>query len=364
MSQALLALEDGTIFRGLPLGDNGHSVGEIVFNTAMTGYQEILTDPSYAEQIITFTSPHIGNVGCNQSDAEGPNIVAAGLVLREYHPSPSNWRSEIDLHRYCCEQKIVGITDIDTRSLTHIIRERGTLHACITQEHDAESAIKLAQSFSGLTGKNLADRVSTKTPYQWQEPLWQHEVTSSQLRVVVIDYGVKRNILRSLVSCGCEVWVVPASSSVEDILAYEPHGIVLSNGPGDPAACQQAIENAQSILEKNIPLLGICLGCQILALAIGAKTMKMKFGHHGSNHPIIDCRTNKVIISSQNHNFAIDEASLTSDIQITHRSLFDNTVQGFRYRNKPIIALQGHPEASPGPHELGSIFKEFVALLT
>lgn len=364
MPQALLVLEDGTIFKGAPLGASGHCVGELVFNTAMTGYQEILTDPSYAEQIITFTYPHIGNVGCNSEDNEQTNVHANGLIVRDYQHYPSNWRSEIDLNTFCQTQKIVGITGIDTRQLTHILREKGSLHACITHEHDAEQALKLAQDYPGLSAIDLATQVSTKETYQWQQPLWQSSAKSNQHHVVVYDFGVKQNILRHLVSQGCKVTVVPAKTSLQDVLALNPQGVVLSNGPGDPAACTDIITTIKELIETPLPILGICLGCQLLALAMGAKTQKMKFGHHGANHPVLDLASKRVIITSQNHNFAVDESSLNDDITITHRSLFDNTVQGFRFKNKPILAFQGHPEAGPGPHEFSQVFEEFVALLT
>jgi carbamoyl-phosphate synthase small subunit len=359
MSTALLVLEDGTVFTGSPLGYTGYSLGELVFNTAMTGYQEVLTDPSYAAQIITFTYPHIGNVGCTAADNESDTVHAAGVILREPPGPPSNWRAECDLASFFQQHKVVGISGIDTRHLTHHLREQGSLQACISHQHDAESALKLVTQAPRIGTQDLVAGVTCQVPYHWPT----QASDAAELTVVVIDYGVKRSILHQLSRRGCDVWVVPAHSSVAEIMHYKPTGVVLSNGPGDPLACDYVLPTIQQLLKDNIPLLGICLGCQLLALALGAKTMKMKFGHHGSNHPVIDCQTQGVMISSQNHNYTLDERNLPATINITHRSLFDDSVQGFSGVDKPVMAFQGHPEAGPGPHDVESIFDKFITLM-
>jgi carbamoyl-phosphate synthase small subunit len=363
---AILALENGTVFHGIAVGAPGIAVGEVVFNTAMTGYQEILTDPSYAEQIVTLTYPHIGNVGTNPLDHESEQVWAKGLVIRDLSLSTSNWRSTQTLNDYLLAHKIVAIADIDTRHLTHILREEGAQGACIMTGTDENQARILARDFPGLTGQDLASIVSTKKPYEWNTSRWsfsQPSLPNDAPHVVALDFGIKHNILRCLVSHGCRVTVLPGNSTLAEIDHYKPDGIFLSNGPGDPAACDQAIKTIQQLLQKNIPLFGICLGHQLLALACGAKTFKMKVGHHGANHPVIALATQQVLISSQNHGFAVDEASLPETLHITHRSLFDQTIQGIKHRDKPAFAFQGHPEASPGPHDVVPFFSEFVQMM-
>lgn len=364
---AILALADGNIFRGIAIGALGHTVGEVVFNTSMTGYQEILTDPSYYQQVVTLTYPHIGNVGTNGHDFESDKAWAAGLIIRDLPLSTSSWRNEQRLTEFLQAQQVVAIAEIDTRRLTRILREKGAQHGCIMAgEIDESFALNKAKEFSGLANMDLARVVSTKQPFEWHEGSWQSNlaVKSKQSNhVVVYDFGVKRNILRLLVDQGCKVTVVPAQASAEEVLKLKPSGIVLSNGPGDPAACDYAIENTKKLLEKNIPIFGICLGHQLLGLACGAKTIKLKFGHHGANHPVQDLVSKRVMISSQNHGFAVDETSLPDFLQATHRSLFDNTLQGIRHTTKPVFSFQGHPEAGPGPEDIGHLFAQFVEMM-
>jgi carbamoyl-phosphate synthase small subunit len=352
---ALLALADGSLFSGFSIGVSGQTVGEVVFNTSITGYQEILTDASYASQIITFTYPHIGNVGVNPEDMESNKIWAAGLIIKELSPIVSNWRAQMSLPEFLHQQKIIGIAGIDTRRLTQILRDKGAQNGCIVtgKKCDPDQAIKAAQAFPGLKGQDLAQVVSTKKITKWKQP------KNPKYHVVVYDFGTKYNILRLLVERGCKVTLVPAKTPANKVLELKPDGIVLSNGPGDPAACKYAISNLKVLLKKDLPILGICLGCQLLALACGAKTVKMKFGHHGANHPVKDLKTNMVAITSQNHGFSIDEKSLPSCLEITHRSLFDNTIQGIKHKTKPAFAFQGHPEASPGPHDIIYLFDEW-----
>jgi len=355
---ALLALADGNLFYGTSIGASGKTAGEVVFNTSMTGYQEILTDPSYTQQIITFTYPHIGNVGVNPEDMESNKVWASGLIIRELSPIVSNWRAQQSLNEFLKQHKIIGIADIDTRRLTQILRDKGVQNGCIVSEDlNPDSAIDMAKKFPSLTGQDLAKIVSTKQIIEWKQPL------QPKYHVVVYDFGVKYNILRMLTDRGCRLTVVPAQYSASDVLKLKPNGVLLSNGPGDPAACSYAIENIKILLENNIPLFGICLGFQLLALACGAKTIKVKFGHHGANHPVKDLKTGMVAITSQNHNFVVDEKSLPRDLQITHRSLFDNTLQGIQHKTKPAFAFQGHPEASPGPHDIAYLFDRFINLI-
>lgn len=369
MKPAILALEDGSVFRGQAIGSPGQSVGEIVFNTSMTGYQEILSDPSYAGQMITFTSPHIGNVGTNVDDMESERCFAAGCIIRDLSIAASSWRSEHSLDAWLKDQGITGISGIDTRHLTNLIRTHGALGACMmTVDIDETKAIESARAFPGLLGMNLATEVSTKKAYQWDAPTWQAPSTTGQLpengpRIVVFDFGVKRSILRHLVDQGCQVDVVPANTSAQKALDKKPDGIFLSNGPGDPAACDDIIETVRSLTDANIPIFGVCLGHQLLGLALGAKTLKMRFGHHGGNHPVQDLGSKVVGITSQNHGFAIDDETLPTDLTVTHRSLFDGTIQGIAHQSKPIFGFQGHPEAGPGPHDLGCLFKDFVTLI-
>ena len=366
---AILALEDGSVFQGKAIGKIGVTVGELIFNTAMTGYQEILTDPSYAQQMITFTYPHIGNVGVNQEDVESKKIHATGCVIRDLVEHYSNWRGEQSLNEYLKQNNIVAVSDVDTRAITHILRDKGAQKACIMSEViDANKAIQLAQAFVGLENKDLAIEVSTQAAYEWTQSTWQfgqgyQENTHCNYHVVAYDFGVKYNILRLLAARGCKVTVVPATTTVEKILALQPDGVFLSNGPGDPAACDYAIKNTQQLLAQDIPIFGICLGFQILALACGAKTAKMKFGHHGANHPVIDLNNKRVYITSQNHGFAVDETNLPADLQVTHRSLFDNSLQGVRHKQKSAFGFQGHPEASPGPHDIVACFDEFINMM-
>ena len=367
--EAVLALADGTIFRGTAIGADGSSVGEVVFNTALTGYQEILTDPSYARQIVTLTYPHIGNVGVNKEDEESSQIWAAGLVIRDLPLLASNFRSEQNLDDYLKEKNILGIADIDTRKLTRILRETGAQSGCIMAvDIDEEAALAAAREFAGLKGMDLAKEVTTATSYAWREHSWAlgsgHQTSSGgKYKVVAYDYGVKRNILRMLVDRDCDLTVVPAQTPASEVLAMKPDGIFLSNGPGDPEPCDYAIQAITDILETDIPVFGICLGHQLLALASGAKTTKMKFGHHGANHPVEDIDNNIVMITSQNHGFAVEEEGLPSCLRATHRSLFDGSLQGIHRTDRPAFSFQGHPEASPGPHDAASLFDHFIELM-
>ena len=369
--EAVLALADGTIFRGTAIGVEGLSVGEVVFNTALTGYQEILTDPSYARQIVTLTYPHIGNTGVNAEDEESDTIWAAGLVIRDLPLLASNFRSEANLDDYLTAKSILGIADIDTRKLTRILRQTGAQSGCIMAGHiDEQKALASAREFSGLKGMDLAKEVTTNNSYPWTEHSWvlgqgykTQQADSAKYKVVAYDYGVKRNILRMLVDRDCELLVVPAKTSAEDVLAMRPDGVFLSNGPGDPEPCDYAISAIQKILETQVPVFGICLGHQLLALASGASTMKMKFGHHGANHPVEDIQKNVVMITSQNHGFAVDEDSLPDNLVATHRSLFDGSLQGIHRTDKAAFSFQGHPEASPGPHDAAPLFDHFIDLM-
>lgn len=363
---ALLVLQDGSVFEGHAIGALGQTVGEVVFNTSMTGYQEIITDPSYASQIVTLTYPHIGNVGVNADDAESSLPWAAGLIVRDLSIIESNWRSQETLDAYMQRQNVVGIAGIDTRRLTRILREKGAQHGCIISGAAAkvDVALTAAQNFPGLTGLDLAKVVTTKKVYEWKQPSWQQaEILDFRYPVVVYDYGVKFNILRMLVDRGCKVTVVPAQTSVAEVMKYQPKGIVLSNGPGDPAACTYAIQAAQEIMSLEIPLMGICLGHQILGLACGASTVKMKFGHHGANHPVQNLQSKKVLISSQNHGFAVEEKTLPKTLRASYRSLFDGSLQGIVHTEKPAFGFQGHPEASPGPHDVSELFDQFIAMM-
>ena len=368
---AVLALADGTIFRGQSIGAKGNTTGEVVFNTALTGYQEILTDPSYARQIVTLTYPHIGNTGTTPEDLESSQIYAAGLVIRDLPPRASNWRMSETLTEFLERGRVVAIAGIDTRKLTRILREKGAQAGCImTGENiDEMTAVKAARKFPGLKGMDLARHVTTRRPYQWNEgtvwpasgrmPIRSHQ----RLHVVAYDFGIKRNILRLLADHGCRMTVVPAQTSAEEALALAPDGIFLSNGPGDPEACDYAIRATQELLKTDIPIFGICLGHQILGLASGARTVKMKFGHHGANHPVQDLDSGRVFITSQNHGFAVDESTLPPNVRPTHRSLFDGSLQGIAFRDRPAFGFQGHPEASPGPHDLRPLFERFIYLM-
>lgn len=365
--RAILALEDGTVFHGRSIGAPGRTLGEVVFNTAMTGYQEILTDPSYFRQIVTLTYPHIGNVGTNAEDFESKQVYASGLVIRDLSPVVSNWRSEISLEEFLVRGKTVAIADVDTRKLTRIIREKGALSGCIVAGHEVspEEAVIAARKFPGLKGMDLARLVTTKTPYQWnQGTAWPERQRSYSKRVasfhvVAYDFGVKRNILRLLAEQDCRITVVPANASAEEVMALDPDGIFLSNGPGDPEPCDYAIDAIAALADTGVPIFGICLGHQLLALASGAKTMKMKFGHHGANHPVQEIETGRVLITSQNHGFAVDESSLPGTLRATHRSLFDGSLQGVERVDAPAFGFQGHPEASPGPHDVRGLFERF-----
>jgi len=371
---AILALEDGSIFKGTAIGAEGLSVGEVVFNTSMTGYQEILTDPSYANQIVTLTYPHIGNYGTNSEDEESRGIFAKGLVIRDLPLIASNFRSEKALDEYLKEHNILGIADIDTRRLTRILREKGSLNGCIIAGADAASeesiakAIEAAKAFPGLKGMDLAKEVTTSESYRWTQQDWTlgkgfGELKDGKYKVVAYDFGVKRNILRLLAERGCELTVVPAQTPASEVLAMNPDGIFLSNGPGDPEPCTYAIEAIKEILETDIPVFGICLGHQLLALASGAQTVKMPHGHHGGNHPVQDLETGVVMITSQNHGFAVDEDSLPATLKATHKSLFDGTLQGIERTDKPAFSFQGHPEASPGPRDVAPLFDRFIDLI-
>jgi len=367
---AILALADGSIFRGESIGADGSSVGEVVFNTAMTGYQEILTDPSYARQIVTLTYPHIGNTGVTPQDVESDKVQAAGLVIRDLPLLASNWRSKQSLDEYLKDNGIVAIAGIDTRRLTRILREKGSQNGCLLAGDDIsdEQALELARGFPGLKGMDLAKEVSVKESYQWRSSVWALETDSHAERsdaelpchVVAYDYGVKFNILRMLVERGCRLTVVPAQTPAADVLALNPDGVFLSNGPGDPEPCDYAIAAIKTILETDIPVFGICLGHQLLALASGAKTVKMGHGHHGANHPVQDLDSGVVMITSQNHGFAVDEATLPANLRLTHKSLFDGTLQGIERTDKAAFSFQGHPEASPGPNDVAPLFDRFI----
>jgi len=366
---AILVLADGTVFRGTAIGATGHTVGEVVFNTSMTGYQEILTDPSYTEQIVTLTYPHIGNTGVNSEDVESGKVYAAGLIIRDLPLVHSNWRCEQSLSDYLVANNIVAIADIDTRKLTRILREKGAQAGCILAgEVDEARALELARAFPGLNGMDLAKVVSVKEAYVAEEGEWvlgagYAKPAQPEFHVVAFDYGVKRNILRMLISRNCKVTVLPAQATAEQALALNPDGIFLSNGPGDPQPCDYAITAIAKLVDSGIPTYGICLGHQLLALASGAKTLKMKFGHHGANHPVQDLDDKRVFITSQNHGFAVDPATLPANVRATHISLFDNSLQGIARTDKPAFSFQGHPEASPGPHEMSYLFDRFIDLM-
>lgn len=371
MTTAVLALEDGSLFYGKSIGVSGETIGEVVFNTAMTGYQEILTDPSYCQQIVTLTYPHIGNVGTCAGDEEAAGVHASGLVIRDSSMIMSNWRAEKSLHDYLAENNTVAIADIDTRRLTRILRDKGAMGGCIVAGDaiNVEDVVARAKSFAGLKGVDLAKEVTTADIYQWTANVWNlttnqpQETPEQRFHVVAYDYGVKRNILRMLVARGCKVTVVPAQTPASAVLAMNPDGVFLSNGPGDPEPCDYAIEAIKQILETEMPVFGICLGHQLLALACGAKTLKMKFGHHGANHPVQDLANKKVMITSQNHGFAVDGDSLPANLKATHRSLFDQSLQGVHRTDKPAFSFQGHPEASPGPHDIAPVFDHFIELM-
>jgi carbamoyl-phosphate synthase small subunit len=372
---ALLALEDGSVFHGHAVGATGETVGEVVFNTAMTGYQEILTDPSYSRQIVTLTYPHIGNTGVNAEDVESNAIHAAGLIVRDVPRRASNWRSNESLPDYLKRHGTVAIAGIDTRRLTRILRDKGALSGCIMagEQVDAEAALAKARAFPGLNGMDLARVVSTSKPYEWREGVYNLDEAafnqpanapqSPRFKVVAYDFGVKHNILRLLAEQGCEVTVVPAQTPAASVLAMKPDGVFLSNGPGDPAACDYAIVATRELLDAKIPLFGICLGHQLMGLALGGKTLKMKFGHHGANHPVKDLDDGRVLITSQNHGFAVDPLTLPANVRVTHSSLFDGSLQGFALTDRPAFCFQGHPEASPGPLDIGYLFKRFAALM-
>jgi carbamoyl-phosphate synthase small subunit len=373
---AILVLEDGSVFRGISIGIDGHTQGEVVFNTAMSGYQEILTDPSYSGQIITLTYPHIGNTGTNVEDEESLKVQAAGLVIRDLALAHSSWRNQQGLGDYLNEQGIVAIAEIDTRRLTRLLRETGAQNGCILtgshgQAPDEVRALELARAFPGLKGLDLAQVVTTKTPYVWTEGSWTLEgglpapmpEIQLPLHVVAYDFGVKHNILRMLVDRGCRLTVVPATMSASAVQALRPDGVFLSNGPGDPEPCDYAVSAIATLVDAGLPTFGICLGHQLLALASGAKAIKMKFGHHGANHPVLDLASRKVLITSQNHGFAVDEASLPSNLKATHRSLFDGSLQGIARTDRPAFSFQGHPEASPGPNDVAALFDHFIGLM-
>jgi carbamoyl-phosphate synthase small subunit len=372
---ALLALEDGSLFWGRSIGSAGQSVGEVVFNTAMTGYQEILTDPSYARQLVTLTYPHIGNVGVNADDEESDRIQCAGLIIRDLALRASNFRSEKSLDTYLTEQGIVAIADIDTRRLTRILREKGAQNGCLVagERIDEQAALEAARAFPGLKGMDLAREVTTGVPYEWAQGSWTleggippapHPIEENlPYHVVAYDFGIKRNILRMLVDRGCRMTVVPAQTPASEVMKLNPDGVFLSNGPGDPEPCLYAIDAIREIVAAGLPVFGICLGHQLLSLASGARTTKMKFGHHGANHPVQDLETGEVMITSQNHGFAVDEQQLPDNLRATHRSLFDGSLQGVHRTDKPAFSFQGHPEASPGPHDMAPLFDHFIELI-
>lgn len=367
---AILALEDGTIFEGFSVGAPGLTVGEVVFNTALTGYQEVVTDPSYARQLVTLTYPHIGNTGCTKLDDEATQIWASGLIVRDVPRLHSNWRSEISLQDWLSENGVVAISDIDTRKLTRILREKGNQNGALMagDSVDAEQAIAAARAFPGLKGMDLAKVVTTPESYEWNEGTVDLDANvaktgAGKYHVVAYDFGVKHNILRLLVDYGCRLTVVPATTSADEVLAMNPDGVFLSNGPGDPEPCDYAIDAIRTFIDRKIPTFGICLGHQLIGLAVGAQTMKMSQGHHGANHPVQDIQSGRVMITSQNHGFCIDEATLPDGINVTHRSLFDGTNQGIALRDAPVFSFQGHPEASPGPHDVAGLFEEFAQVL-
>ncbi|MEQ1484948.1 glutamine-hydrolyzing carbamoyl-phosphate synthase small subunit [Methyloglobulus sp.] len=367
---AVLVLEDGTVFNGVAIGADGYSVGEVVFNTAMTGYQEILSDPSYAQQIVTLTYPHIGNVGTTSEDDESAKVFASGLVIRDLPLLASNWRSEKTLQQYLLDNQVVAIAEIDTRKLTRLLRDKGAQRGCIAagETVDVEKAKLMIDGFPGLKGMDLAKVVTTDKPYEWTENIWDLHLGHTQgenltKHVVAYDFGIKRNILRLLVNRGCRVTVVPATTTADAVLAMNPDGVFLSNGPGDPEPCTYAIDAIKTILTTKIPVFGICLGHQLLALASGAKTEKMKFGHHGANHPVQHKATGRVLISSQNHGFAVDAASLPANVEATYHSLFDGSLQGIKRTDCSAMSFQGHPEASPGPHDVEGLFDGFIEMM-
>ena len=365
---AILVLADGTVFRGTAIGISGRCVGEVVFNTSMTGYQEILTDPSYCKQIVTLTYPHVGNVGVNVEDEESRQVFASGLVIRDLSLTVSNWRSTQSLSDYLKANKIVAISDIDTRKLTRILRKKGAQNGCISTGLDEEVALQAARDFAGLVGMDLAQHVSCEKNYEWSQRAWNlkdgyRNNVHSEFHVVAYDFGTKHNILRKLAELGCHITVVPAKTSAEDVLALKPDGVLLPNGPGDPEPCDYAIAATKQFLRVEMPLFGICLGHQILSLALGAQTVKMKLGHRGANHPVQDIQSKRVMITSQNHGFAVDAATLPVNARVTHVSLFDGTLQGFELIDKPAFGFQGHPEASPGPHDVDYLFDRFIDMM-
>jgi carbamoyl-phosphate synthase small subunit len=365
---AILVLADGTVFRGISIGAEGSSVGEVVFNTSITGYQEILTDPSYCKQIVTLTYPHIGNVGCNPEDVESRQVFASGLIIRDLSMTVSNFRATQSLPEYLKANSVVAIAGIDTRKLTRILRTKGAQNGCIASGDDVDAALKAARGFAGLAGMDLAQVVTCDKPYEWKQRVWElgaghRDSAESKFHVVAYDFGVKRNILRMLVERGCLITVVPAKTSAAEVLALKPDGVFLSNGPGDPEPCDYAISATKKFIDVGIPLFGICLGHQILGLASGAKTVKMKFGHRGANHPVQDTQSKRVMITSQNHGFAVDASTLPKNARVTHISLFDGTLQGFELTDKPAFCFQGHPEASPGPHDVDGLFDKFIGLM-
>jgi carbamoyl-phosphate synthase small subunit len=369
-SPAILALADGTVFKGKSIGAAGSSVGEVVFNTAMSGYQEILTDPSYTRQIVTLTYPHIGNYGVNREDREAGRIYAAGLVIRDLPLLASNFRSEMTLDAYLKSENILGLADIDTRKLTRILREKGAQAGCLMagENIDADAAIAQARAFPGLAGMDLAKVVTSPNAYAWTEGEWKLGAgytaqSNPRFHVVAYDFGVKQNILRMLASRGCKLTVVPAQTPADEVLALKPDGVFLSNGPGDPEPCDYAVAAIREFLDKKLPTFGICLGHQLMALAAGGKTLKMKFGHHGANHPVKDLDSGQVLITSQNHGFAADPATLPANVKVTHVSLFDGSLQGMAWTDRPALCFQGHPEASPGPHDVSYLFDRFITLM-
>ena len=365
---AILALEDGTVFEGDSVGAPGLAVGEVVFNTAMTGYQEIVTDPSYARQIVTLTYPHVGNTGCNAADDESTRAWAAGLIVRDVPRRPSSWRSEIALPQWLLQRGVVAISGIDTRKLTRLLRDQGAQNGALMagDSIDADAAIEAARKFPGLKGMDLAKEVSVRAPYQWNAGTLDLDRNAfargaGRYRVVAYDYGIKLNILRMLADRGCDITVVPAQTPASEVFALDPDGVFLSNGPGDPEPCDYAIAATREFIARKLPTYGICLGHQLLGLAVGARTLKMKFGHHGANHPVIDLDSGRVLITSQNHGFAVDEATLPANVRVTHRSLFDGSNQGIELTDAPAFSFQGHPEASPGPRDVGYLFDRFIA---